>query len=184
MNFPSNNSKPVQAMKTGQNCTISDDVVFGREVIIYNFVNLYGCRIGDSTRIGSFVEIQKNAEVGRRVRIQSHSFICSEVTIEDDVFVGHNVNFINDRYPTVQKTTDQTWLSERTRVGRGASIGTGAIILCGVSIGEGAVIGAGSVVTHDVESHTVVAGNPARTIRLLGPDERWRGGEKAAEEPS
>ncbi len=162
----------------GRYCTISDDVAFGDDVIVHGHANLYGCRIGDGSRIGTFVEIQRNVLIGKGVRIQSHTFICSDVTIEDDVFVGHNVHFINDRYPTTRKASDKTWRSEGIRVDRGASIGTGAIILCGVTIGEGAVIGAGSVVTRDVLPHSVVAGNPARLLRRLQPAERWRGGEK------
>jgi acetyltransferase-like isoleucine patch superfamily enzyme len=162
----------------GSFCTIADDVIFGAGVIVHGHANLYGCRIGDQSRIGTFVEIQRDVLIGKRVRIQSHTFVCSEVTIEDDVFVGHNVNFINDRYPTARKAASGDWKSERTLVGKGASLGTGAIILCGISIGEGAVIGAGSVVTRDVAPHTVVAGNPARQIRTLAPEESWSGGER------
>ncbi len=162
----------------GKYCTITDDVEFGEGVIVYGHANLYGCHIGDGSRIGTFVEIQSNARIGKGVRIQSHTFICADVVIEDDVFVGHNVNFINDRYPTAPKAFGKKWRCEGIHVCKGASIGTGAIILCGVTIGEGAVIGAGSVVTRNVDSHTVVAGNPARVLRVLSPDEKWLGGER------
>ena len=164
--------------KIGAFCTIADDVVFGDGVVIHGHVNLYGCRIGDECRIGTFVEIQRGDNIGRRVRVQSHTFICSDVDVEDDVFIGHNVNFINDRYPTARKAANGQWLSERTLVCQGATIGTGAIILCGFVIGAGAVIGAGSVVTRDIAPHTVVAGNPAKVLRTLSPDEWWSGGEK------
>ncbi len=143
---------------------ISDDVKLGKNVSIYEFVNLYGCTIGDETQIGAFVEIQRDAMIGRRVRIQSHTFICSGVTIEDDVFVGHNVTFINDRHPTVEKTLNKSWVLEPTVVKKGVSIGSGSTILCGVTIGANAVIGAGSIVTHDVPSDAVVCGNPARPL--------------------
>jgi len=162
----------------GEYCTIADDVRFGVGVVVHGHANLYGCRIGDDSRVGTFVEIQSNATIGKRVRIQSHTFICSEVVIEDDVFIGHNVNFINDRYPTAPKAASKEWSCEGTHVCRGASIGTGAIILCGITIGEGAVIGAGSVVTRNVEPHTVVTGNPAKVLRLLPPEEQWHGGER------
>ena len=151
---------------------IADDVKLGRDVIIHGFVNLYGCEIGDEAKIGAFVEIQKNATVGRRCKVSSHTFICEGVTIEDECFIGHHVAFINDRYPAavtasgaVQTETD--WRVVPTRVRRRASIGSGAVILCGVTIGEGALVGAGSVVTKDVPPHTVVAGNPARELRKL-----------------
>lgn len=143
---------------------VSDDVKLGRNVSIYEFVNLYGCEIGDETQIGAFVEIQRDAIVGRRVRIQSHTFICSGVRIEDDVFIGHNVTFINDRHPTAEKARNKTWKLEAVCVKKGASIGSGSTILCGVTIGANAVIGAGSVVTHDVPSDVVVCGNPARVL--------------------
>jgi acetyltransferase-like isoleucine patch superfamily enzyme len=162
----------------GEFCTIAEDVEFGDGVVIHGHANLYGCRIGNDSRIATFVEIQSNVRIGQRVRVQSHTFICSEVVIEDDVFIGHNVNFINDRYPTAPKAADSRWTCEGTSVGRGASIGTGAIILCGITIGEGAVIGAGSVVTRDVAAHTLVAGNPARMLRRLLPEELWLGGER------
>jgi acetyltransferase-like isoleucine patch superfamily enzyme len=151
---------------------IAFDVVLGENVRIYAFVNLYGCEIGDETRIGTFVEIQRGAKIGRRCKIQSHTFICEGVTIEDEVFVGHNVNFINDRLPRATTATgalqeDADWSLQRTRVCRGASVGTGAVILGGVTVGEEAVIGAGAVVTRDVPSRAIVAGNPARVLRYL-----------------
>ncbi|MBI2815360.1 MAG: N-acetyltransferase [Acidobacteria bacterium] len=155
-------------------CRIAPDVELGEGVIIHAFVNLYGCAIGDHSKIGAFVEIQKNASIGRNVKISSHTFICEGVTIEDDVFVGHNVSFINDKYPRSTDSTgellrDGEWAVVPTRVKRGASIGTGSTILCGVTIGENAIVGAGSVVTHDVPDGVVVAGNPARAIRTPAP---------------
>jgi UDP-2-acetamido-3-amino-2,3-dideoxy-glucuronate N-acetyltransferase len=149
---------------------IASDVILGRDVKIYAFVNLYGCVIGDESRIGTFVEIQRGVAVGRRCKIQSHTFICEGVVIDDEVFVGHNVNFINDKFPRATNSdgslqTDADWTALRTRVGRRASIGTGAVILGGITIGEGATIGAGSVVTRDVPEFAVVAGNPARLLR-------------------
>jgi len=153
----------------GQFCVIAPDVKLGRDVSIYNFVNLYGCEIGDGSKIGSFVEIQKGARVGRNCKISSHTFICEGVTIEDEVFVGHNVTFINDKYPRATSVngklqTDADWKVVPTVVKRGASIGSGATLLCGVTIGELAIVGAGAVVTADVSPGTTVAGNPARTI--------------------
>jgi len=152
---------------------IAPDVKLGQHVTIYDFVNLYGCEIGDGTKIGTFVEIQKGARIGRNCKISSHSFICEGVAIEDEVFVGHHVVFINDRYPHATAPdghlqTEADWHVVRTYVKRGASIGSGAVILCGVTIGEGAIVGAGSVVTHDVAPGTVVAGNPARILRQVG----------------
>jgi acetyltransferase-like isoleucine patch superfamily enzyme len=152
--------------------SIADDVKLGRDVRIYNFVNLYGCEIGDETRIGTFVEIQKGAKVGRRVKISSHTFICEGVEIEDHVFVGHNVTFINDRLPRAVTAAgelqgDGDWTLVPTVVRRGATIGSGATILCGVEIGEDALVGAGSVVTKSVPPRTVVAGNPARVLRRI-----------------
>ena len=144
---------------------IADDVKLGKNVTIFEFVNLYGCEIGDDSRIGTFVEIQRDAVIGKRVRIQSHTFICSAVVIEDDVFVGHNVTFINDRHPTTKDAAAGTWKLEPVRVCRGASIGSSATIMCGVTIGENALVGAGAVVTHDVPASGVVAGNPAKVLR-------------------
>jgi acetyltransferase-like isoleucine patch superfamily enzyme len=153
----------------GQFCVIAPDVVLGRDVSIYHFVNLYGCEIGDGTKIGSFVEIQKNVRVGRNCKISSHTFICEGVTIEDEVFIGHGVNFINDKYPRAttedgRLQTDADWTLELTCVRRRASVGTGATILSGVEIGEGAIVGAGSVVTRNVPPGTTVVGNPARIV--------------------
>ncbi|MGH7380632.1 MAG: acyltransferase [Candidatus Methylomirabilales bacterium] len=151
---------------------IAPDVKLGQNVKIYDFVNLYGCEIGDGTKIGTFVEIQKGAQIGRNCKISTHSFVCEGVTIEDNVFVGHHVVFINDRYPRATTEdgriqSDADWQVVPTRVKQGASIGSGAVILCGVTIGEGAIVGAGSVVTRDVGPRTIVAGNPARLIRQM-----------------
>jgi len=151
----------------GQFCVIAPDVKLGRDVLIYNFVNLYGCEIGDETKVGTFVEIQKNARVGRRCKISSHTFICEAVTIEDEVFIGHGVTFINDKIPRATNAqgelqTDTDWAAIPTLVKRGASIGSGATIMCGVTIGERAVVGAGAVVTRDVPNGVTVIGNPAR----------------------
>ena len=151
---------------------ISPDVVLGKDVKIFDFVNLYGCEIGDESRIGTFVEFQKNSRIGRRCKIQSHTFICEGVTIEDGVFVGHNVTFINDRYPKATAAdgdlqTEEDWVCIPTLVKTGASIGSSATILCGLTIGEGALVGAGSVVTRDVPPNTVVQGNPARVVRAV-----------------
>ena len=154
----------------GEFCLISDDVKIGQGVSIFNFVNLYGCEIGDGTKVGSFVEIQKGARIGRNCKISSHTFICEGVTIEDEVFVGHGVNFINDKYPRATTEdgalqTEADWALELTTVRRGASIGTGATILSGVEIGERAIIGAGSVVTRSVPAGSTVVGNPARAVK-------------------
>ena len=154
----------------GQFCVIAPDVKLGRDVVIHNFVNLYGCDIGDESRVGSFVEIQKGARIGCKCKISSHSFICEGVRIEDEVFIGHGVVFINDKVPRATTSqgrlqTDDDWKAIPTIVKRGASIGSGATILCGVTIGENAVVGAGAVVTRDVASGTTVAGNPASLIR-------------------
>jgi acetyltransferase-like isoleucine patch superfamily enzyme len=157
---------------------IAPDVRLGEGVIIRDFVNLYGCMIGDNTRIGTFVEIQRGVQIGTNCKISSHTFICEGIYIEDSVFIGHNVCFINDRYPQAtvdgHLQTDADWLLEATRVGQGASIGSGAIIMCGVSIGERALVGAGSVVVRDVPANAIVAGNPARILRYhdgCAPDE-------------
>ncbi|HEX6185592.1 MAG TPA: acyltransferase [Pyrinomonadaceae bacterium] len=153
----------------GEFCRIAPDVELGRDVKIHAFVNLYGCRVGDETRVGTFVEIQKGASVGARCKISSHTFVCEGVTIEDEVFVGHGVMFINDRLPRATRPdgapqTEADWKLEPTVVRRGASIGSNATILCGVEIGERAVVGAGAVVTKSVPADAVVAGNPAREI--------------------
>jgi acetyltransferase-like isoleucine patch superfamily enzyme len=151
---------------------ITPDVMIGEGVKIFNFVNLYGCSIGDNTKVGTFVEIQKNASIGANCKVSSHTFICEGVTIEDEVFVGHNVTFINDRFPrsTTEDGTIQTeadWHCETTLIKRRVSIGSSATLLCGVTVGENAIIGAGSVVTKDVPANTIVAGNPARVIRKI-----------------
>jgi acetyltransferase-like isoleucine patch superfamily enzyme len=155
---------------------IALDVKLGAGVKLAQFVNLYGCEIGDETKIGAFVEIQKNARVGCRCKISSHTFICEGVTIEDNVFVGHGVAFINDSYPRATTQggslqTEQDWTVEHTLVKKGASIGSGATILSKVTIGENAFVGAGSVVTKDVPANTVVAGNPARVLRKIALEE-------------
>src|SRR5277367_1111679 len=152
--------------------SIAPDVKLGKDVKLSKFINLYGCEIGDETKIGAFVEIQKNARVGKRCKISSHTFICEGVIIEDNVFVGHNVAFINDSYPRATTEdgglqTEKDWRVEPTLVKKGASIGSGATILSKVVIGENAIVGAGSVVTKDVAPNTVVAGNPARLLRSL-----------------
>jgi UDP-2-acetamido-3-amino-2,3-dideoxy-glucuronate N-acetyltransferase len=149
---------------------ISPDVRLGENVILYAFINLYGCEIGDESKIGTFVEIQRGAKIGRRVKVSSHSFICEGVTVEDEVFIGHGVMFINDRYPRSTTDlgalqTDADWTMETTLVKRRASIGSNVTVLCGVTIGQNAIIGAGSVVTKDVPDGAIVAGNPARFIR-------------------
>ena len=153
-------------------CSIAPDVKLGRDVKLSRFINLYGCRIGDETKIGAFVEIQKNASVGQRCKISSHTFVCEGVTIEDNVFIGHGVTFINDSYPRAATSegelqTEKDWRVETTLVKRGASIGSGATILSNLVIGENAIVGAGSVVTHDVPANTIVAGNPAKVLRSI-----------------
>ncbi len=158
-------------MKEGPNLLqlISPDVKLGRDVRLQGFINLYGCEIGDETRIGTFVEIQKGAKIGARCKISSHTFICEGVTIEDEVFIGHSVTFINDRFPKAttaegQLQSEVDWDCLQTLIKRGVSIGSGVTLLGGVTVGEHALIGAGSVVTRDVSPHSVVAGNPAVTI--------------------
>jgi acetyltransferase-like isoleucine patch superfamily enzyme len=151
-------------------CRIAPDVKLGKDVRIHAFANLYGCSIGDNSRIGAFVEIQKNAQIGANVKVSSHTFICEGVTIEDDCFIGHNVSFINDKYPRAtngehEPLSEVDWHVIPTRVKRGASIGTSATILCGVTVGENATVGAGSVVTRDVPDYATVVGNPARLLR-------------------
>jgi acetyltransferase-like isoleucine patch superfamily enzyme len=152
-------------------CSIAPDVRLGKGVKLSKFINLYGCEIGDDTKIGAFVEIQKNATVGRRCKISSHTFVCEGVTIEDNVFIGHGVMFINDIYPRAtangQLQTEADWKVERTVIKQGASIGTGATILANVTIGENAIVGAGSVVTKDVPANSIVAGNPAKMFRKI-----------------
>ena len=152
---------------------IAPDVKLGRNVRLAGFINLYGCEIGDDVKIGSFVEIQKGARIGNRCKVSSHSFICEGVTLEDGVFVGHNVTFTNDRYPRAtadgKLQTEADWACIPTLVKRGASIGSGATLLCGITIGENAMIGAGSVVTRDVPPGTIVAGNPARFVKSIVP---------------
>ena len=143
---------------------VADDVTLGRDVAIFEFVNLYGCEIGDESRIGTFVEIQRDVVIGKRVRVQSHTFICSGVRIGDDVFVGHNVTFINDRHPSAEGARTGHWTLEPTVVASRVSIGSGAVILCGLTIGEGARIGAGAVVTHDVPAGALVVGVPAKAL--------------------
>jgi len=152
--------------------SIASDVKLGKDVRIFEFVNLYGCEIGDETKIGTFVEIQRGVKIGRRVKVSSHTFICEGVEVEDHVFIGHGVTFINDRYPRAVSSagelqTDRDWKVVPTIVRRGASIGSGSTILCGIEIGQDAIVGAGSVVTRDVSAGTIVVGNPARVLRKI-----------------
>jgi acetyltransferase-like isoleucine patch superfamily enzyme len=151
---------------------IAPSVKLGKDVKLSQFINLYGCEIGDGSKIGAFVEIQKNASVGKNCKISSHTFVCEGVTIEDNVFIGHGVMFINDSYPRAANEdgslqTEADWKVENTRICKGASLGSGVTILSNVTVGEGALVGAGSVVTKDVPPHTVVAGNPAKVLRSL-----------------
>ena len=153
-------------------CTIAPDVKLGKDVKLSKFINLYGCEIGEETKVGAFVEIQKNARIGRRCKISSHTFICEGVTIEDNVFVGHNVTFINDSFPRAttaggELQTEQDWKVETTVVKKGASIGSGSTVLSNVVIGENSIVGAGSVVTKDVPPNAIVAGNPAKLRRYI-----------------
>jgi acetyltransferase-like isoleucine patch superfamily enzyme len=156
---------------------IAPDVKLGRDVKLAKFINLYGCEIGDETKIGAFVEVQKNAKIGKRCKISSHTFICEGVTIEDNVFIGHGVTFINDSYPRATTSegelqTERDWRVETTLVKKGASIGSGATLLPNLVIGENAIVGAGSMVTRDVPANTIVAGNPARILRTVEPQDR------------
>ncbi len=151
---------------------VASDVKLGKNVKLFAYVNLYGCEIGDDSKVGAFVEIQKNAKIGRNVKVSSHTFICEGVTIEDNVFIGHNVSFINDKYPRSTNLggglqTEEDWKVVSTLIKEGASIGTSSTILCGVTIGENAIIGAGSVVTKDVPPNVIAAGVPARVLRAV-----------------
>lgn len=153
---------------------IAPDVKLGKNVRIYDFTNLYGCEIGDDVKIGTFVEIQKGSKIGNRCKVSSHTFICEGVVLEDDVFIGHNVTFTNDRYPRAtngngQLQSEADWSCVGTLVKRGASVGSGATLLCGITIGENALVGAGSVVTKNVPPGAVVAGNPAKVIKSSAP---------------
>ena len=159
-------------MPVNEFCSIAPDVKIGKDVRLSKFINLYGCEIGDETKIGAFVEIQKNAKVGRRCKISSHTFVCEGVIIEDNVFIGHGVTFINDSYPRAttaagQLQTEADWKVEKTVVKQGASVGSGSTILSNVTIGENAIVGAGSVVTKDVPANAIVAGNPAKFRRFI-----------------
>lgn len=166
---------------------IARDVKLGKNVKIHDFVNLYGCRIGDNTKIGTFVEIQKGAKIGKNCKISSHTFICEGVTIQDEVFVGHNVTFINDAFPRATSEdgrlqTEQDWVCVPTLVKKRASIGSSVTLLCGITVGENAVVGAGSVVTKDVPANAIVAGNPARLLRRIGK-EKGKGDERSISRP-
>jgi len=151
---------------------IADSVILGKDVKIYDFVNLYGCQIGDNTKIGTFVEIQKGVKIGANCKISSHTFICEGVNIEDNVFIGHNVTFINDKFPRATNQggglqTEEDWACIETYIKKGSSVGSSATILCGITVGENAIVGAGSVVTKDVPADTIVAGNPAKILKKI-----------------
>jgi acetyltransferase-like isoleucine patch superfamily enzyme len=166
--------------------SIAPDVKLGKDVKLAKFINLYGCEIGDESKIGAFVEIQKNASVGKRCKISSHTFVCEGVAIEDHVFIGHGVMFINDSYPRAtaaggQLQTEADWKVERTVIKKGASIGSGATILANVTVGENAIVGAGSVVTKDVPANAIVAGNPAKVLRFINKATEDKATEKAME---
>ena len=151
---------------------ITPDVKLGKDVKIYNFVNLYGCEIGDNSKIGTFVEIQKGSKIGKNCKISSHTFICEGVTVEDDVFIGHGVTFINDKYPRATNgngglQTEDDWVCVPTKIEQGASVGSGSTLLCGITVGRNAIVGAGSIVIADVPANAIVAGNPAKLIRKM-----------------
>lgn len=151
---------------------IASDVILGKDIKIYDFVNLYGCSIDDNSKIGTFVEIQKGSKIGKNCKISSHTFICEGVIIEDEVFVGHGVTFINDKYPRATNSdgglqTEADWTCVPTKIGKGVSIGSGSTLLCGITVGQNSIIGAGSVVVHDVPENVIVAGNPARILRNI-----------------
>ena len=161
----------------GEHLSIAPDVKLGANVKLSKFINMYGCQVGDNTKIGAFVEIQKNASIGKNCKISSHTFICEGVEIEDGVFIGHSVTFINDSYPRAvtsdgELQTEQDWVVEKTVVKKGASIGSGSTILANVVIGENALVGAGSVVTKDVPANAIVAGNPAKLFRYINKEQR------------
>ena len=161
-------------------CSIAPNVKLGQGVKLSKFINMYGCEIGDETKIGAFVEIQKNSSVGRRCKVSSHTFVCEGVTIEDNVFIGHGVTFVNDSYPRAttpegEIQTEADWHVEKTLVKRGASIGSGVTILANLTIGENAIVGAGSVVTRDVPPNTIVAGNPAKVLRSITSPKKVNG---------
>jgi acetyltransferase-like isoleucine patch superfamily enzyme len=151
---------------------IASDVILGKDVKIYDFVNLYGCSIDDNSKIGTFVEIQKGSKIGKNCKISSHTFICEGVAIEDEVFVGHGVTFINDKYPRATNSdgglqTEADWACVPTKIGKRVSIGSGSTLLCGITVGQNSIIGAGSVVVHDVPENVIVAGNPAKILRKI-----------------
>jgi acetyltransferase-like isoleucine patch superfamily enzyme len=158
---------------------ISPDVKLGKDVRLSKFINMYGCEVGDETKVGAFVEIQKNARVGRRCKISSHTFVCEGVEIEDNVFIGHGVTFINDSYPRAttaggELQTEADWKVEKTVIRKGASIGSGSTILSNLTVGENAIVGAGSVVTMDVPANAIVAGNPAKFLRFISEEKRTK----------